>query len=114
MGRRSNFKNFKIRYSHWSSESEILLSFVVLSKGTWPDVSKNHGLDISETCKYTAYIDFQAAKTTGQVLEKINKVAVPVAIAIDTVRVGSALVGDIKNDTTRNTVKTATTVAAGW
>lgn len=38
----------------------------------------------------------------------------PVAIAIDTIRIGNAVVKDIKKGNPKNTVKTVSSVAAGW
>lgn len=45
---------------------------------------------------------------------KVNKVVVPVAIAIDTVRVGVSVYKDNSNGTTRNTVETVASVVGGW
>lgn len=47
-------------------------------------------------------------------MNKVNKVAIPLAIAIDTVRTGIAVASDIKKGTTRNTVSTVANVAGGW
>uniref|UniRef100_A0AC34GB55 Uncharacterized protein n=1 Tax=Panagrolaimus sp. ES5 TaxID=591445 RepID=A0AC34GB55_9BILA len=55
-----------------------------------------------------------AAQTTGKVLQKVNKVAVPIAIAIDTARVGYAIYKDVDNGTSRNVVETGASVAGGW
>ncbi len=54
------------------------------------------------------------AARVAKVVHKVNKVAVPVAIAIDTVQTGIAIYEDIQQGTTRNTVETAATVAGGW
>uniref|UniRef100_A0A7E4VW09 Gly-zipper_Omp domain-containing protein n=1 Tax=Panagrellus redivivus TaxID=6233 RepID=A0A7E4VW09_PANRE len=56
----------------------------------------------------------QAVQTVSHVLDGINKVAVPVAIILDTVAIGSSVAQDVKNGSTRNTVTTAATVAGGW
>ena len=45
---------------------------------------------------------------------KVNKVAVPLAIAIDSARVGFSVYGDFKHGTTRNTVETVASVGGGW
>jgi hypothetical protein len=38
----------------------------------------------------------------------------PIAIAIDTVRIGNAVVKDIKEGNPNNTIKTVSSVAGGW
>lgn len=52
--------------------------------------------------------------TFAQYANKVNKVAVPLAIAIDTARTGYAVFNDAKKGTTRNTVTTVATIAGGW
>uniref|UniRef100_A0A914XYZ1 Uncharacterized protein n=1 Tax=Panagrolaimus superbus TaxID=310955 RepID=A0A914XYZ1_9BILA len=57
---------------------------------------------------------FSAGKKAFQVLDNVNKVAVPVAIAIDTVRIVYAVYKDIGNGTSRNIVETGAGIAGGW
>lgn len=38
----------------------------------------------------------------------------PVAIAVDAIRTGCSVINDCTYGTTRNTVETITTIAAGW
>jgi hypothetical protein len=52
----------------------------------------------------------------AKVMQKVNKVALPIAIALDTVRLGNAIYQDVKRDDgkPKQTVKTAASVAGGW
>jgi RHS repeat-associated protein len=60
-------------------------------------------------------IQFNALKTTGQVLDGINKVAIPVALATDVFQIGSAIKTDIQQGTGGdNTIITGSKVAGGW
>jgi len=49
-------------------------------------------------------------------MQKVNKVALPIAIALDTVRLGNAIYQDVKRDDgkPKQTVKTAASVTGGW
>lgn len=49
-----------------------------------------------------------------KVVNKVNKVAVPVAILADTIQIGYSIYKDHGNDSTRNTVETVASVAGGW
>lgn len=40
--------------------------------------------------------------------------AIPIAIAIDTIQVGFAIINDMKNETSRRTVETVARVGGGW
>lgn len=47
-------------------------------------------------------------------MKGVNKVMLPVAIIVDTARVGCNVYQDVKRGTSRNTVTTAASVAGGW
>jgi RHS repeat-associated protein len=58
---------------------------------------------------------FTTLKTAGQVLDGIDKIALPVAIVIDGIQLGSAIKTDIQNGTGGdNTIVTGSRVAGGW
>uniref|UniRef100_A0A914PZG2 Glycine zipper domain-containing protein n=1 Tax=Panagrolaimus davidi TaxID=227884 RepID=A0A914PZG2_9BILA len=61
-----------------------------------------------------SFAQFSAAKSAGKVLDKINKFALPVAVAIDTYRLGRAVYKDYKSGTIRNVVETGASIAGGW
>jgi hypothetical protein len=56
----------------------------------------------------------QAAKGTAKFCKFLNKVALPVALFIDTVQTGLAVREDHKMGTTRNTVETVAGIGGGW
>lgn len=47
-------------------------------------------------------------------MKNVNKVLVPVAIAMDAVQGGMAIADDFNHGTTRNTVETTASIAGGW
>lgn len=49
-----------------------------------------------------------------KVVNKMNQVVIPVAIAYDAFRVCMAAIEDYKNDTYRNTIETTTKIGMGW
>lgn len=53
---------------------------------------------------------------TAKVMQKVNKVALPIAVVLDTVRLGCAVYDDIeRNDgKPKQTVKTGASIAGGW
>ena len=53
---------------------------------------------------------------TAKFMQKVNKVALPVAIALDTVRFGCAVYNDLnrKDGKPKQTVKTGASIAGGW
>ena len=53
---------------------------------------------------------------TAKVMRTINKVALPVAIVLDSVRLGCAIYDDVKRDDgkVKQTVKTGASIAGGW
>jgi hypothetical protein len=55
-----------------------------------------------------------AAKGTAKFCKFLNKVALPVALFIDTVQTGLAVREDHKMGTTRNTVETVAGIGGGW
>uniref|UniRef100_A0A914QBV5 Uncharacterized protein n=1 Tax=Panagrolaimus davidi TaxID=227884 RepID=A0A914QBV5_9BILA len=57
---------------------------------------------------------FSAAKFAGKVLDKANRIALPVAVAIDIGRLGLATYEDYKNGTIRNVVETCASIAGGY
>jgi RHS repeat-associated protein len=58
---------------------------------------------------------FNALKTTGQIMDGVNKVALPVAIATDALQLGNAIKTDIQQGTGGdNTIITGSRVAGGW
>ncbi|MBO9594008.1 MAG: hypothetical protein J7599_13955 [Niabella sp.] len=58
---------------------------------------------------------FNALNRTGQILDGINKVAKPVAIATDAIQLGVAIKTDIQQGTGgNNTIVTSSRVAGGW
>ncbi|OQP38895.1 hypothetical protein A4H97_19520 [Niastella yeongjuensis] len=58
---------------------------------------------------------FGALKTTGQVLEGINKVAVPLALAADGMQLGNAIAKDVdEHKSGDNTIVASSKIAGGW
>lgn len=58
-------------------------------------------------------VGLKAAKL-AQIVNKVNKYIVPVAITIDTIRTGCSVIRDCKHGTSRNTVETVASIAGGW
>lgn len=57
---------------------------------------------------------FQASQTTAKYLKVVNKVLIPVAIAVDIYQGGKAIVHDYSLGSTRNTVETTASIGGGW
>jgi len=47
-------------------------------------------------------------------LQVVNKVLIPIAVAVDVAREGRAIYDDFQLGSTRNSVETAATIAGGW
>lgn len=49
-----------------------------------------------------------------KIVDKVNEVAIPLAVTIDTIEICMAAFQDIENGTSRNTVEATTKIGAGW